>query len=99
MGGSQRTREGSEGGAAVQPGCAALHRALAECHRRSPAGLQREVVCRHLNRSLAECVVSAACPEECEAVRSMCSSAGTAAKRRQCQQAKVSLSLCLSSHQ
>ncbi|GFQ04832.1 hypothetical protein PHJA_002627200 [Phtheirospermum japonicum] len=80
-------------------GCERLYRALGECHRRIPAGLSREAACRHLNRSLAECLVTAACPEEFDAVRNLCSSGGTALKRRQCQQAQLSLSICLSSHQ
>lgn len=80
-------------------GCDRLYRALAECHRRIPAGLSREAACRHLNRSLAECLVAVACPQESDAVRSLCSSGGTALKRRQCQQAQLNLSTCLSSHQ
>ncbi|XP_008805996.2 uncharacterized protein LOC103718798 [Phoenix dactylifera] len=79
--------------------CEALHRALCECHRRIRDPWQRKASCRHLNRSLAECMVSSCCPEESEAVRTLCSSAGTTLKRTQCQQAKVSLSICLSSHQ
>ncbi|MQL94035.1 hypothetical protein Taro_026680 [Colocasia esculenta] len=80
-------------------GCGALHRALCECHRRVRDPWQREASCRHLNRSLAECLVAAACPEEAEAVRAMCSSVGTSAKRAQCQKAKLDLSVCLSSLQ
>ncbi|KAK9156275.1 hypothetical protein Sjap_003755 [Stephania japonica] len=79
--------------------CERLQRALVECHRRVPAGPPRAAACRHLNRSLAECVVSIACPGECEAVRSLCSSAGTALKRSQCQRAQLDLSVCISSHQ
>ncbi|KAH7542205.1 hypothetical protein FEM48_Zijuj02G0048500 [Ziziphus jujuba var. spinosa] len=73
--------------------------ALIECHRRMPVGPARESACRHLNRATAQCLVSMACPEECEAVRSLCSSSGTALKRSQCQAAQVSLSVCLSSCQ
>ncbi|KAI3455828.1 hypothetical protein Pfo_012491 [Paulownia fortunei] len=80
-------------------GCERLYRALTECHRRIPAGPSREAACRHLNRSLAECLVAVACPEESDAVRTLCSSGGTALKRRQCQQAQLSLSACLSSLQ
>ncbi|GMP71056.1 hypothetical protein CsSME_00029618 [Camellia sinensis var. sinensis] len=80
-------------------GCDRLQRALLECHRRVPDGPPRVAACRHLNRSLAECLVGVACPEEAEAVRSLCSSGGTALKRSQCQQAQLSLSVCLSSHQ
>ncbi|EXC24766.1 hypothetical protein L484_018480 [Morus notabilis] len=80
-------------------GCERLQRALGDCHRRLPPGPARESACRHLNRALAECLVSAACPDECEAIRSLCSSAGTALKRSQCQDAQLSLSLCLSSLQ
>ncbi|PIN14621.1 hypothetical protein CDL12_12753 [Handroanthus impetiginosus] len=80
-------------------GCERLYRALTECHRRIPAGPSREAACRHLNRSLAQCLVAVACPEESDAVRSLCSSGGTALKRRQCQQAQLSLSVCLSVHQ
>ncbi|GAA0174084.1 hypothetical protein LIER_27547 [Lithospermum erythrorhizon] len=79
--------------------CERLHRALTECHRKVAAGPGREAACHHLNRSLAECLVSSCCPNESDAVWSLCSSGGTALKRRQCQQAKVSLSDCLSSHQ
>ncbi|XP_015873688.3 uncharacterized protein LOC107410731 [Ziziphus jujuba] len=80
-------------------GCERLQRALIECHRRMPVGPARESACRHLNRATAQCLVSVACPEECEAVRSLCSSSGTALKRSQCQAAQVSLSVCLSSCQ
>ncbi|PKU78601.1 hypothetical protein MA16_Dca011158 [Dendrobium catenatum] len=54
--------------------CDALQRALIECHHRIQDELQRSIACRHLNRSLAECLLSASCPEEAEAVRSLCSS-------------------------
>ncbi|KAG6534182.1 uncharacterized protein LOC122012276 [Zingiber officinale] len=84
---------------AIPSGCGSLHRALLECHRRAGDPRQRSVLCRHLNRSLAECVVAECCPEESEAVRSLCSSAGTALKRSQCQRAQLALSVCLSSHQ
>ncbi|XP_043701786.1 uncharacterized protein LOC122652174 [Telopea speciosissima] len=80
-------------------GCERLHRALCECHRRVAPGLPRDVACRHLNRSLADCLVSLACPAEMDAVRSLCSSSGTSVKRSQCQEAKLALSICLSSHQ
>ncbi|MCL7036657.1 hypothetical protein MKW94_028897 [Papaver nudicaule] len=79
--------------------CERFHRALCDCHKRIPAGPTRDSACRHLNRSLAQCLVSVACPSESEAVRSLCSSGGTSLKRSQCQQAQVSLSVCLSSHQ
>ncbi|KAK4399526.1 hypothetical protein Sango_1428100 [Sesamum angolense] len=80
-------------------GCDRLYRALTQCHRQIPAGPSRDAACRHLNRSFAECLVAVACPEESDAVRTLCSSGGTALKRRQCQQAQLSLSACLSSHQ
>lgn len=91
-------------GESVAPGgevskCDRLHRALSDCHQKIPPGPPRQAACRHLNRSLAECLVSVACPEESDAVRSLCSSSGTALKRHQCQQAQLSLSVCLSSHQ
>ncbi|KAF3454303.1 hypothetical protein FNV43_RR04750 [Rhamnella rubrinervis] len=86
-------------GATEIRGCERLQRALLECHRRIPAGRMRESACRHLNRAMAQCLVSAVCPDECEAVQSLCSSAGTALKRSQCQQAQLSLSVCLSPHQ
>ncbi|CAN8313797.1 unnamed protein product [Cochlearia groenlandica] len=79
--------------------CDRLQEALLQCHRRMPEGPARNSGCRHLNRALAECVVSEACPEESEAVRSLCSSSGTSLKRKQCDEAKLSLSLCLSRHQ
>ncbi|KAK7303737.1 hypothetical protein RJT34_14650 [Clitoria ternatea] len=78
--------------------CERLERALRECHRRVPAGPPRDTACRHLNHALAICLVSFACPQESEAVRTLCSTAGTSLKRHQCQQAQLSLSLCLSSH-
>ncbi|MCL7030959.1 hypothetical protein MKW94_009294 [Papaver nudicaule] len=73
--------------------CERFHRALCDCHKRIPAGPTRDSACRHLNRSLAQCLVSVACPSESEAVRSLCSSGGTSLKRSQCQQAQVSLSV------
>ncbi|XP_026384978.1 uncharacterized protein LOC113280581 [Papaver somniferum] len=54
--------------------CERFHRALCECHKRIPAGPTRDSACRHLNRSLAQCLVSVACPSESEVVRSLCSS-------------------------
>ncbi|XP_057970963.1 uncharacterized protein LOC131159808 [Malania oleifera] len=91
---------GIQGGEpATVGGCERLQRALLECHRRIPPGPTRESACRHLNRALAECAVSVACPNESEAVRSLCSSGGTALKRSQCQQAQLSLAVCLSSLQ
>ncbi|KAJ0982645.1 hypothetical protein J5N97_010900 [Dioscorea zingiberensis] len=90
----------SEGEDATMPTeCGALYRALCECHRRVREPWQREISCRHLNRSLAQCVVSVVCPDESEAVRTLCASAGTSMKRTQCQRAKLALSVCISSHQ
>ncbi|KAI4306036.1 hypothetical protein L6164_029351 [Bauhinia variegata] len=82
-----------------EPTCERLQQALLDCHRRIPSGPGRDTACRHLNHALAKCLVSLACPEESEAVRSLCSSGGTALKRSQCQQAQLSLSICLSSCQ
>ncbi|EPS71611.1 hypothetical protein M569_03156, partial [Genlisea aurea] len=79
--------------------CDRLHRALSDCHRRIAAGPSRDAACRFLNRSLAQCLVSEVCPTESNAVRSLCSSAGTAVKRRQCREAQISLSACLSRFQ
>ncbi|XP_078149843.1 cytochrome C oxidase biogenesis Cmc1-like protein [Carex rostrata] len=80
--------------------CDRLFRALTECHRRSGSdSRRREAQCRHLNRALGECVVMALCADEAEAVRSLCSSAGTSLKRSQCQRAQIGLSSCLSAHQ
>ncbi|KAM7524687.1 hypothetical protein LguiA_014589 [Lonicera macranthoides] len=79
--------------------CERLHRALRECHRRVPSGPPREAACRHLNRSLADCFVAVVCPAESETVKTLCSSGGTALKRSQCQQAQLSLAVCLSSNQ
>ncbi|CAL9058057.1 unnamed protein product [Musa banksii] len=90
MGGRGGDDDGT--GVAVPLGCGSLHRALLQCHRRAGDRRQQAVLCRHLNRSLAECVVSACCPEESEAVRSLCSSAGTSLKRSQCQRARLALS-------
>ncbi|RLM84782.1 uncharacterized protein LOC112880630 [Panicum hallii] len=101
--GGRRDREPDPDASAALPvpgPCASTHRALAECHRRAARGpLQPEVLCRHLNRALAECVVTACCPDETEAVRTLCSSAGTELKRTQCQRARIDLSLCLEAHQ
>ncbi|XP_065878205.1 uncharacterized protein [Euphorbia lathyris] len=83
----------------VPVACQKLHRALTECHRRVPPGSIREASCRHLNRATAQCLVSVACPQESEAVRNLCVSGGTSLKRSQCQQAQLSLSVCLSSLQ
>ncbi|KAK8641964.1 hypothetical protein V6N13_011330 [Hibiscus sabdariffa] len=80
-------------------GCEKLQTALRDCHRRFGPGATRDVACRHLNRALAECLVSFLCPEESEAVRTLCSSGGTRLKRSQCQQAQLSLSVCIASHQ
>jgi hypothetical protein len=79
--------------------CDRLEEALLQCHRRMPEGPARRSGCRHLNKAFAECVVAEACPEESEAVRSLCSSGGTSLKRKQCEYAQLSLSLCLSRHQ
>ncbi|KAJ8899155.1 hypothetical protein K2173_011942 [Erythroxylum novogranatense] len=79
--------------------CERLHEALRKCHGRLPEGVARETACRHLNHKLAQCVVSMACPEESEAVRTLCGSGGTALKRSQCQNARLSLSVCLTFHQ
>ncbi|XP_057464682.1 uncharacterized protein LOC130754478 [Actinidia eriantha] len=79
--------------------CERFHRALSECHRRVPVGPPREAACRHLNRSLAKCLVAVVCPAELEGVHSLCSSTGNALKRSQCQQAQLSLAACLASHQ
>ncbi|GMY34952.1 putative cytochrome c oxidase biogenesis protein Cmc1 [Fagus crenata] len=80
-------------------GCDRIERALMECHKRIPFGPARESACKHLNRGLAQCLVSLACPHESEAVRTLCSSGGTALKRAQCREAQLSLSVCLSSLQ
>ncbi|XP_044507365.1 uncharacterized protein LOC123226882 isoform X2 [Mangifera indica] len=80
-------------------GCERLQKALCECHKRvGSSSRTRESACRHLNRALAQCLVAEVCPEESEAVQSLCASGGTALKRSQCQQAQLSLSFCLSSH-
>ncbi|KAK6284159.1 hypothetical protein POUND7_003111 [Theobroma cacao] len=80
-------------------GCERLQKALCECHQRFGPGATRDAACRHLNRALAECLVSVLCPAESEAVRTLCSSWGTRLKRSQCQEAQLSLSVCISSHQ
>ncbi|KAM3384862.1 hypothetical protein ACQJBY_009075 [Aegilops geniculata] len=99
-GGRGRQQPEAESAAVPVPGpCASAHRALAECHRRAARGpLQPEVLCRHLNRALAECVVSMCCPGETDAVRTLCGSSGTALKRSQCERARIDLSLCLEAH-
>ncbi|PKA52558.1 hypothetical protein AXF42_Ash001538 [Apostasia shenzhenica] len=86
-------------GATPPANCDALHRALGDCHRRMRDQRQRSIACRHLNRSLAECLVAVFCPEEVEAVRSLCASSGTALKRSQCRDARLALSVCLAVHQ
>ncbi|XP_022715468.1 uncharacterized protein LOC111274813 [Durio zibethinus] len=80
-------------------GCERLQKALCECHQRFGPGAIRDTACRHLNRALAECLVAVLCPEETEAVRTLCASGGTRLKRSQCQQAQLSLSVCISSLQ
>ncbi|XP_021294866.1 uncharacterized protein LOC110424593 [Herrania umbratica] len=80
-------------------GCKRLQKALCECHQRFGPGATRDAACRHLNRALAECLVSVLCPAESEAVRTLCASGGTRLKRSQCQEARLSLSVCISSHQ
>ncbi|OMO70403.1 Cytochrome c oxidase biogenesis protein Cmc1-like protein [Corchorus capsularis] len=79
--------------------CERLHKALCECHKRFGPGATRAAACRHLNRALAECLITVICPEETEAVRTLCGSGGTRLKRSQCQEAQLSLSVCISSHQ
>ncbi|XP_074294772.1 uncharacterized protein LOC141622660 [Silene latifolia] len=77
-------------------GCEKLHKALLDCHRRTSSS---QSACRHLNRAFATCIIGVICPSESEAVRSLCSSGGTALKRSQCERARLELSVCLSSHQ
>ncbi|CAH8384373.1 unnamed protein product [Eruca vesicaria subsp. sativa] len=101
---TQNTERGKEIGKGNQGGmrlrsCDRLQEALLQCHRRMPEGPARRSGCRHLNKALAECMVGEACPEEYEAVRSLCASGGTSLKRKQCEEANFSLSLCLSRHQ
>ncbi|XP_071701690.1 uncharacterized protein [Rutidosis leptorrhynchoides] len=80
--------------------CDRVYRSLQQCHRRVPTGPSRDSVCRHLNRSLAECMISFICPEESSAVKSLCgNNKGTALKRSQCQHAQISLATCISYHQ
>ncbi|VFQ96142.1 unnamed protein product [Cuscuta campestris] len=79
--------------------CSQLYEALTNCHRRIRGGLDREIACRHLNRSLAQCLVAEVCPDESDAVHCLCSSGGTSIKRQQCREAQVALSVCLASHQ
>ncbi|WRX26889.1 hypothetical protein QQP08_019376 [Theobroma cacao] len=62
-------------------GCERLQKALCECHQRFGPGATRDAACRHLNRALAECLVSVLCPAESEAVRTLCASGGTRLKR------------------
>ncbi|XP_021728927.1 uncharacterized protein LOC110695981 [Chenopodium quinoa] len=80
-------------------GCERLQNALFDCHRRIPAGPARKSACRHLNRAFSDCLVAVICPSQLEAVKSLCSSGGTALKRSQCQEARLNLSVCLSLHQ
>ncbi|XP_048499787.1 uncharacterized protein LOC104889938 [Beta vulgaris subsp. vulgaris] len=80
-------------------GCERLQNALYDCHRRISAGPARNSACRHLNRAFADCLVGIICPSQLDAVKSLCSSGGTSLKRSQCQQARLSLSVCLSQHQ
>uniref|UniRef100_A0ACD5YX05 Uncharacterized protein n=1 Tax=Avena sativa TaxID=4498 RepID=A0ACD5YX05_AVESA len=99
-GGGRRQPDPDSAALPVPGPCASTHRALTECHRRASRGaLQPEVLCRHLNRALAECVVTMCCPSQTEAVRTLCGSSGTALKRSQCERARIDLSLCLEAHQ
>ncbi|KAG2646210.1 hypothetical protein PVAP13_2KG494900 [Panicum virgatum] len=101
--GGRRDRESDPDASTALPvpgPCASTQRALAECRRRAARGpLQPEALCRHLSRALAECVVTACCPDEIEAVRTLCGSAGTELRRTQCQRARIDLSICLEAHQ
>nr|XP_043607316.1 uncharacterized protein LOC122579256 [Erigeron canadensis] len=87
----------------VPTACERVYKSLLQCHRRVPIGV-RETTCRHLNRSLAECMISYICPNQSEAVKNLCgpnhnNNSGTALKRSQCQQAQISLATCISFHQ
>ncbi|KAI3824385.1 hypothetical protein L1987_05843 [Smallanthus sonchifolius] len=84
---------------AIPAECDRTYQALVQCHRRVPAGPSREAACRHINRSLAECMIAFICPEESAAVKTLCVNKGTALKRSQCQQAQISLATCISYHQ
>ncbi|KAL8229381.1 hypothetical protein R6Q57_014281 [Mikania cordata] len=79
--------------------CDRVYQALVRCHSRVPSGPARDAACRHLNRSLAECMITFICPNESAAVKTLCAHKGTALKRSQCQQAQISLATCISYHQ
>ncbi|KAK9065077.1 hypothetical protein SSX86_016460 [Deinandra increscens subsp. villosa] len=79
--------------------CDRIYEALVRCHTRVRSGPSGESACRHLNRSLAECMIAFVCPEESAAVKTLCANKGTALKRSQCQQAQISLATCISYHQ
>ncbi|KAL9997381.1 hypothetical protein Hdeb2414_s0002g00062101 [Helianthus debilis subsp. tardiflorus] len=79
--------------------CDRIYQSLLQCHRRVPTGPSREAACRHLNRSLAECMIAFICPEESASVKTLCANQATAVKRSQCQQAQISLATCISLHQ
>ncbi|KAK1423664.1 hypothetical protein QVD17_18971 [Tagetes erecta] len=79
--------------------CDRMYQALLQCHNRIPSGPSRQSACRHLNRSLAECMIAFICPDESSAVKTLCANQGTALKRSQCQQAQISLATCISYHQ
>lgn len=80
--------------------CDRVYQALLQCHRRVPSGPSRDAACRHLNRSLGECMINYICPDESSAVKTLCgNNKGTALKRTQCQQAQISLATCISLHQ
>jgi hypothetical protein len=81
------------------PDCARLIKALNECNRKHSSHIERGIVCRQLNFSVAECLLKIVCGPELDRVNSLCSSQGTKAKKRQCSDAKLALEDCIQRNQ
>ncbi|GBG62057.1 hypothetical protein CBR_g28534 [Chara braunii] len=92
---------GGGGDSSTTPRCDRLLRSLEDCrykHRRAPSS-DRSLICRHVERSAALCLISSICGPELDRVQTACGTSGTAAKVRRCQLAKNDLNYCLMSHQ
>lgn len=81
------------------PKCGRLIRALDDCNRKHRNHIEQGIVCRHLNHSVAECLLKIVCGPELERVTDLCGSQGTKAKKRQCEDAKYELELCIRRNQ
>ncbi|EFJ32481.1 hypothetical protein SELMODRAFT_39166, partial [Selaginella moellendorffii] len=75
--------------------CGAKIQALERCNARYRSEPERSLVCGHLNKLAAMCLVEIVCPEQVEAVKIYCTGAGTARVRNSCRIAKENLTICL----